>query len=540
MPKDPLLRGALVDFLTANRGRDAAAAELRRMITAEPDNAELKFALANFFVQGKEPAKAEEILEGIIKTEGTGPSGLTARTRLAATRMMSGDPATAEKLVGEVIEKSPRDTDALILRGNLRLAKGDAKGAIEDLRAASRDMPNSRSILQALGRAHLKNSEPSLAEESFRRAVEIDPNDVAARSDLINLLEQSGRGAEATRMVREMGQQFPKNALVQGAVLRAGLAAHDYDMANSAVKAVDALPGEGARAKAFAGFVAEAQGHADEALALYRAALDLSPQIPEALERSTRLLTARKRVPDAIKLLDEIAAKAPGYAVPLALKGEAILAERDFPHAEEAFRAAIARAPRWWLPQRGLAYATLGRGDTAGAIRALQDSASKVDEGWRLQAAAAQLLELSGHPDEAIASYDKAIAGAGAGADATGAANNLAMLLVTHRSDSESLKRALHLTENLAGTTNPLVLDTYAWVRFKNGDLTSALPALERAAGQAPSVPVISYHLGVVQEAAGTPDKALASLRAAVRSGQSFPGLQDAAARLDRLKGAKR
>ena len=53
-------------------------------------------------------------------------------------------------------------------------------------------------------------------------------------------------------------------------------------------------------------------------------------------------------------------------------------------------------------------------------------------------------------------------------------------------------------------------------------------------------LPVLQYHLGVVQEAAGQPDQALTSLQLAVRSGQTFAGLQDATDRLDRLKQVSR
>jgi tetratricopeptide (TPR) repeat protein len=311
-------------------------------------------------------------------------------------------------------------------------------------------------------------------------------------------------------------------------------------MAGAAVRAVQALPGERGRAAVFAGLLAEAQGHDDEAFRDYRDALDISPQIPDALARATKLLVARKRPGDALKLFDEIAAKVPGDPIPLNLKGDQLLAARDFAGAEAAYRGAVQRAPRWWLPQRGLAYVALGRGDAQAAIRALEEAAPKVDSGWRLQAAAAQLLELSNHADEAIALYDKALAGAGTDAEGLGAANNLAMLLVTHRQDAASLKRAEQLTLAFASAGNPLVLDTYGWVRYRNGDVPGALTALERAVAIDGKLPVLQYHLGVVQEAAGQPDQALTSLQLAVRSGQTFAGLQDAADRLDRLRKVSR
>ncbi|MEI8298021.1 MAG: tetratricopeptide repeat protein [Pseudomonadota bacterium] len=531
-PKDGGVRTAMIEFLAANRGRAAAEAELRRMVAAEPDEVDTRFVLASFYMQGKEPPKAEAILQEIIKSQHTKPAGLTARVRLAAIRLAAGDAATASTLIAEVLDKSPRDTDALLLRGNLRLSKGDAKGAIEDLRAASRDLPNSQPILRALARAHLRNEEPALAEESLRRAVDVDASDVSSRTDLIDLLQRSARSGEAATMLAQLAKERPKDVAIQSATLQAALASHDYPLADSVVAAVRAIAGERARGALFAGMVAEAQGHEDAALKAYRESLDAQPTAQESLIQATRLLIARKHVPEAFRLLDEVAAKAPGYALPATLKGDQLLSERNFSAAEEAYRAALVRAPRWWTPQRGLAYVRVGRGDVAGAVTLLQSAAPQVDEPWRLQAAAAQLLDLSGRAEEAITAYDKALASS---SDSAALANNLAMLLVNHRTDGPSLKRAAQLTAGFASAPNPQLLDTYGWVRYRNGDVAVALAALEKAGAAAPKAAIVKYHLGVVQDAAGQQQQAIASLKAAIAGGEKFPGAEDAAVRLAKL-----
>ena len=108
------------------------------------------------------------------------------------------------------------------------------------------------------------------------------------------------------------------------------------------------------------------------------------------------------------------------------------------------------------------------------------------------------------------------------------AANNLALLLVTHRSDAASLARAGELTARFKDSTSPGLLDTYGWVAFKRGEATEAAAALERATTLAPDAPELRYHLGMAQLELGRRDEARKNLEAAVQAGRDFPGLAEA------------
>ena len=104
----------------------------------------------------------------VIEKDGNNPQGLTARNRIATAKLRAGKADEAAVLVEEVIAKNPRDADALVMRAELALAKGDTNAAITDLRAVLRDQPNSVPILRALARAHLAANEAALAEEALR------------------------------------------------------------------------------------------------------------------------------------------------------------------------------------------------------------------------------------------------------------------------------------------------------------------------------------------------------------------------------------
>src|SRR5262249_19693485 len=116
------------------------------------------------------------------------------------------------------------------------------------------------------------------------------------------------------------------------------------------------------------------------------------------------------------------------------------------------------------------------------------------------------------------------------------ATNNLAMLLVTYRSDQVSLDRARDLTLRFANSDVGALLDTRGWVMFKRGELPEALSSLEKASSRTPNSKVILYHLGMVQLRAGQADKARASLEAALSGGASFTGTDEARLALAGLK----
>jgi len=56
------------------------------MIAADPRDVELKFALAKFYVAGRQPEHAEKIYREVIDGEKLDAAGLAARDRLAALR----------------------------------------------------------------------------------------------------------------------------------------------------------------------------------------------------------------------------------------------------------------------------------------------------------------------------------------------------------------------------------------------------------------------------------------------------------------------
>ena len=533
LPDQHDLKVSLVNFLAGRRGRDVAERELRAMIQADPKDIELVFALATFYQEGKEPEKAEAVYRNVIDQEKLGPAGLTARDRLASLRLQRGDLAGALTLVNEVLAKSPRDDDALMIRGDIALAKQDPRAAIADLRAVLRDQPNSEGVVRSLARAHLANGEPALAEETLRRAAQADPNNLALQLDFVQLLAQIGKTEQAKSIVAEMVKRKPDNLDALDAEYRVAMATQDPDLAQSAADAIVALRPKQAGGYVYQGMIAEQAKRNDDALRLYEQAAKLQPDGAEPLESVVRVLVNMKRLPEAIKRLDDSAAAYPASSFALVIKGELLLRNGRAADAKEAFTQGIARTPKWWPPYRGLAAAEVAaKDDPAVVIATLRNATPVVDDSEQLVLLLAAMLERSGKPDDAIGEYETVLH---KNPQSEVAANNLAMLLATYRTDPASLDRARDLSARFAHSSNPSYLDTYGWVLYKRGDAANSVPVLTQVVAKVPDAALSRYHLGMAQSAAGDAGDARDNLSRAVNSGAQFTGLDEARATLGKL-----
>jgi predicted Zn-dependent protease len=532
LPEERDLKTGLVEFLAANRSRDAAAKELGTMIAADPKNYDLKLAQAQFYQQGNDDSKAESVYAQIIAQAELAPAGITARNRLAVLRIQKKDIPGAEKLLAEVLAKNPRDNDALILRGNLALAQEDPKAAIVDLRAVLRDQPNAVGVMRALARAHLANGEPALAEETMRRAVDASPKDASARLDLAQLLGQMGKPEQAKPVIDELVKQHPDNVAALETQFKVAAATKDLASAKSAADALVALQPKMALGYFYQGAVAESDKRPEDAVHLYSRALDVQPEAAEPLQAMVRLLLGLKRTPEALKRLDEVIARFPALPLAANLKGETLLAIQRPADAEAAFKTAIERAPKWWIPYQGLSTAESTQGNSAGAMATLQSGIAKVESPSSLQLELAGLFERSGKPEEAIRIYEAALR---TDPHSDLIANNLAMLLITYRKDQPSLDRAKDLSARFATSTNMAFLDTYGWVLYKRGEAATATAALQTASAKMPDSPVLLYHLGMAQAAAGQADAARENLSRSLKSGKNFAGMDEAKATLEKL-----
>ena len=116
--------------------------------------------------------------------------------------------------------------------------------------------------------------------------------------------------------------------------------------------------------------------------------------------------------------------------------------------------------------------------------------------------------------------------------DLDAVANNLAELIADNdTANAAALEKAKDVAERFAVSSNPLLLDTLAWVYYRQGHTDQALALMDRAASMKTDLPPqFHYHYGAILLSAGNNSQASAELQMAIIQGADYPGLDDAKA----------
>jgi tetratricopeptide (TPR) repeat protein len=543
-PENVTAKMALIEFLGAQRDAAAAEQQLQAFVAQDAKNQTLKLQLGAYYEQREQYSKAEAIYREVIAASGTQPDGLTGRNRLAAMLLKQNQSETATQLIDAVLKESPRDNDALVMRGNLSLARGDTAGAITDLRSVLRDQPTAVPVMRALARAHIQNREMALAEETLGNAIEVNPRDIDTRLDLARLLLQNKKVPQAIASLEQINKEAPNNLGAMEALVRAQLTQKDFVGARATAARLVELRPDLPLGYFLAGVVEESDGKVATAVTAYEKAQQIQPKSPEPLTALVRLELTRKQPERAMARLDAAIAADSTLLAAHNLRGELLTAQGKFSDAAAAFESAIHNAPQWWMPYRGLAIGHAAQKQFDAAIATLRRGLDKTNGDTNLVSDLATLYERMNKPQEAIASYESWLK---RDPKSIVAANNLAMLLVSgakdDRDSARNLERAQQLVEQLSVSNEPSVLDTRGWVEYKSGKYPQAISLFERAIDKSTSAAgnlhVLKYHLGMAQLANGDASTARKNLEAALSMSKSFQGADEAKSALDSINATK-
>lgn len=522
----------LVNFLAGERNLDAAEAELNTLLERSPDDGALHLAAGQFYEARDFKDDAERLYRGVIARHRLDAPGLAGRNRLAALLVAANRPADARPLVEEVLAENPRDNDALVLRASLAMADGRSVEAITDLRAVLRDQPDSAPLLRSLAYAHAQNNEPDLARDNYRRAIERDPANAAIKLEFADYLNRLGDNEAARPLLDAVLNTQPQNMAALEAKFRVLGAAGDAAGAVSVAREVIAAQPEGAIGYYLEGLAQESLRDPAAALASYETALEKEPRGAEPLGAVARVLLSLDRRDEVRARLEQVVEALPNHAVALNLLAELSLSDRAFDRALQLTDQAIGVDTRWWLPYRTKALVLLSQGSAAEAKQAYIDGLAQSGDAPALGIDLAALYERDNQPDRAIEVYERLHT-----RDPTSdpVANNLAMLLATYREDRVSYERAETLVRRFRDSDNPAFMNTYGWVRYRQGQFGEAVSYLRRASSAAPDNPLMHYHLGMALLASGDSQQGRAELERALSSQQPFPGKNAAQQALDAL-----
>ena len=532
---DPKL--ALANLIASQRSFENGEKSLQQLVASDPGNLALQLGLGQFYETHQRPASAEAVYRKVIVASSDSAQGLAARNRLAAMALAVNRSSEAGAIIDEILKVSPRDNEALTMRANIALARGDTTGAIADLRAVLRDQPYAPAILRALAAAYAANRDGALAEETLRAAIQANPNDIQTRLALADLLLKSGRGNEAQPVADQLVLDQPGDVRAIDAAFRVQMQRHDLGAARKSAEEIQSLRPDLPAGNYLTGLVNEGEGQLDAARLSYEMASKLAPAAVEPLAAAARVDLAQHQDQRALARVERALAATPDSSALLDLEAEVFAQIKRYDESAEAANRAIALVPAWWVAYDDLARAELGRNRPQAAVAAYMRGIDATQSAPPLVLQLASLLEQSGRLDDAQALYESWLRREPGSALAS---NNLAMLLLNHKpADRAAMDRALALARRLENSTQPQFLDTLGWVHYTRSEFGPAVEALQRAVATAPETAVFRAHLGLAQFRAGQRNEAKENLQRSLANSGDYPEATEARALLARIRGDK-
>jgi len=431
-PNNPLvynLRGIV--YLT-KRDVGAARENFERALQIQPDYLPAIGNLAQLDWLEKKPDLARKRYDALLEKDPKNEQALLALTNLLQS--LGGDPTEIESLLKKAVTANPQSINARVALVAFYARRGDDKQVLLAAQEANAALPNDPRTLELLGQVQQATGEATLAVGTFSKLAAAQPDAVGP------LLRLAG-------------------ALV---------AVKDYD------KAIEKM----------------------------REAQKINPERFEVSRQIAIVYAAAGRSEQALLEIKAIQRRQPADMRGYQLEGDFWGGQQKWQEAEAAFRAAQKHAPDDGMVAVKL-YATMtnaGKGAAANgaADKWLQDHPKDVVLRAYLGERALQKQDY-----KAAARYYQAVVAQQP--DNAMVLNNLAWV-AGELGDSKALSYA-EKASTLA-PTNPAILDTLGMLLVKNGDTTQGLAKLQKAAQLAPNQADIRLHLAKTLIKAG--DKAAA------------------------------
>jgi tetratricopeptide (TPR) repeat protein len=523
----------LVEFLGQVRSPEAAEEALRIFVEDDPENQQLRLALGRYYEATGRGPEAVSVYEDVISLDAKSDQGLMARNRLVAQRLQADDPKGARHLIEEILIDAPDNPDALLVRAGLAFTEEEYDDAIADLRVVLRKNDKSERALLLLGRAHARAGDIVLAQDAYRRLLDVNPRHTDGSRELVGLALRAGNLEEAEGILRGLTEADPEDA-VTGARLVELLVLQDaWEDAEIEARRIAATKDETGVGSFQLGRVLEARQRHEEATEAYLQALSKNPAAMQMLQGLARSLNAQGKAEESVAYLRGQVERYPDQLGARLLLGAALSGQGETDEARKLFESVIDDRPD--SPAGYMATAGLYAENSSARIAVYRRGLGEMPGNPQLGMLLASEYERQGQYDEAIELYEELLA---KDPNLAVAMNNLAALILDFRyDDPANVQRALEMAERLADSRSPAMTDTLGWAYYRAGETSKAVSYLERAVAAAGEAPVLRYHLGMAYLAADNPVGAKQELDKALQLAQSdFVGIEEARATLASLQ----
>ena len=493
---EPGAKMVVVQFLALARSKEAARAELDRLIEEGDDTIIYRVLLASMDYEEGKTAEAIADIETLMAD--AEPSEETNNSKVVLARMLigTGNPVGARARIEEVLTDDPNHVEALKMQAAWLIEEDEPGKAIVALRNALEGAPRDADIMTLLGQAHERAGARELAGERYAVAVEVSDSAPTESLRYAAFLVGDERVEAAVTVLQEALSRAPENIELLRNLAALRIRQQDWNRATRVVWSLRAMDTDESNAAAnrIEAEVLSRQERTEETIAFLKGLVDEGDSDIATLSALIMTQARDGQLEAATEVLEKRLADEPENPDLRFLRAGMYTLSNENDKAEAEYRKLLDEFPgsdRVLNTYYNQLVAS-GRDDEAGAL--IEEILAQDPDAWTALLIKASRLERAKDFEGAIEIYE------GLYARNSGNlifANNLASMITTHRTDAESLDRAFTIASRLRETPVPPFQDTFGWIEYRRGNYDDALAYLEPAAKGLPDDPFVQYHLAM-------------------------------------------
>jgi cellulose synthase operon protein C len=198
---------ALLD-LTENQPA-AAKKHFEDLLQAEPRNHLAMMALADLRQRAGDPR--ESVVQLLSQAVKTAPNEAEPRLQLVAAHLRNKDHKNALVAAQDALAAMPNNLDVLESLARAQLDSGDFQQAVSSFRSLAGANPQSARPYLGLADTYTAMRDKAAAENSLKKALQLQPNLVSAQRGLIDMALANNRPRDALEVARSMQKQRPED-----------------------------------------------------------------------------------------------------------------------------------------------------------------------------------------------------------------------------------------------------------------------------------------------------------------------------------------
>jgi cellulose synthase operon protein C len=514
----PNIRADFGVSLIGSGHTDLGISQLQQAFAKDPGQARAGMALATLYVKRDQPKKAVEVIDAVVQRD---PKNIDAVNLQGVTHLAAGDRAGSRAAYERALALNPKYHAARLNLARLDSAEGKLDAARLRLTELLDINKNNGDAMLEFARLEEQAGRPNEAIRWLEKARTIPRYRVPAGASLSELLLRQHDFERAVVAAREAVSRANNDLSALYALARAELAAGNSSRARQVLTTMGPLAGFDTHANVDIARLQFAAGDRESAMYSLNKVIKENPDLLPALVLLTEVDIGGGDYVKAEQHANRIADRFPSKGIGLRLLGDIASVRGQSSVAITSYRAALAKEKSTDTALRLYrAYAQSG-GAAKGLVFLDQWSRDNPDDAVALRVLADGRLRI-GDLAAARAGYERLLQQRPDDADVL---NNLAQVGIR-----QGDKAAVGYAERAyaRSSTDAAVLDTLGWALIKNGETDRGTALLRDARLRDSSNPEIRYHLAAALAQAGRDTEARTELEELPKDGPAFEGVEDA------------